>query len=249
MFKVSTVNLSPDTAAAATNYSENPLGEVSAAELVALLERLREIDPVQNAEADPQVLIAAPAGQFLIRTGQGKLLLYNARDTTEPYSELTAEQIVAQLHPVPGPSGAADETSAKLVAPAPHRGIAITILLTGLALNGYTLYSAFYSESVNVKTAVTLLIDPAELAAHGHDVVGTYATGDQNGDRVIVVTADGRVAFSEIGNTRSVNNGTDTYRLGRHDKKLCLTTIDSGIIDVTNIDTVVYYRDVYRRTK
>lgn len=249
MFKVSTVNLSADTASAAADCGENPLGEVSAAELIALLERLRAIDPAQNAEADPHLLIGAPAGQYLVRTDQGKLLLYNTREITEPYVELTAGQIVAQLDQAPSSAGATEETATPLIAPAPHRGIAIAILLAGLALNGYTLYSAFYSESVNPKTAVTLLTDPAELAAHGHDVVGTFATGDQNGDRVIVVTADGRVTFSEIGNARSVTNGTDTWRLGRHDKKLCLTTTDSGLIDVTNIDTMVYYRDTYKRTR
>jgi hypothetical protein len=249
MFKISTVNLSADTATAAADYGEQPLGELSAEELTALLERLRDIHPEQNAEADPHVLIAAPAGHFLVRTGQGKLLLYNARDHSAPYSELTAAQIVAQLHAIPAAPAATGETAASSPAPSPHRGIAVAILVAGLALNGYTLYSAFYSESVSVKTAVTLLTDPAEIVAHGHDVVGTFATGGQNGDRVIVVSADGRVAFSEIGNPRSASNTSDTYRLGRHAKRLCLSTADSGLIEVMNIDTVVYYRDVYKRTR
>ena len=249
MLHVSTVNLSADTTAAGADFGLNQLGELSAAELVVLLERLRAIDAIQNAEADPHILIAARAGNFLVRTGQGKLLLYNARDTTEPYSELTAEQIVAQVdRAVTGAPFAADDPAVP-VAPAPNRGIAIAILLAGIALNGYTLYSAFYSESVNEKPALTLLIDPAEIAAQSQAVAGTYATGSQAGDRVIVITADGKIAFSEVGNARSINNGTDAFRLGRRDKKLCLSTTDSGIVDVVNIETVIYYRDTYRRTK
>ena len=249
MLHVSTVNLSADTTAAGADFGLNQLGELSAAELVVLLERLRAIDAIQNAEADPHILIAARAGNFLVRTGQGKLLLYNARDTTEPYSELTAEQIVAQVdRAVTGAPFAADDPAVP-VAPAPNRGIAIAILLAGIALNGYTLYSAFYSESVNEKPALTLLIDPAEIAAQSQAVAGTYATGNQAGDRVIAITADGKIAFSEVGNARSINNGTDAFRLGRRDKKLCLSTTDSGIVDIVNIETVVYYRDTYRRTK
>jgi hypothetical protein len=247
MFKVTTVNLSTDATTAGPTYGENHSGDLSATQLMSLLERFRAIPAMQNAEADPHLLIAASAGRFLVRTGQGKLLLYNARDTTEPYVELTADQIVAQLERVPTGAPFAEETPPP-VAPAPHRGIAAAILIAGLALNGYTLYSAFYSESVNQKTVITLLTEPAELAARQHDVVGNYATGAQPGDRVIVVGADGRVTFSVIGDARSSSsNSDDTYRLGRRETKLCLATVESGVIDILNIDTLVYYRDTYKR--
>ncbi|MBI5766558.1 MAG: hypothetical protein HZA93_02100 [Verrucomicrobia bacterium] len=252
MFKVTTVNLSSDTTAAAPDYGESDLGELSAAQVVALLERLAAIDAIQNAEADPFVRIAAPAGHFLVRTSLGHLHLYNARDTTEPGTELTAEKIVAHLDR-PGPSGADPVAPDGADLPgriaAPGRGIAVAILLAGLALNGYTLYSAFYTESVHEKIAVTLLTDPAELAAQKQAVAGTYATGEKSGDRLISIGPDGRVTFAEIGNARSISNGSDTYRIGRREKKICLTTTDSGVIDVVNIDTVIYYRDTYRRAR
>ena len=132
---------------------------------------------------------------------------------------------------------------------APHRGIAVAILVAGLALNGYTLHSVFYVENVNARPDVTLITDAAELRMRQHDVIGTFATGGQPGDRVIAVSPDGRVAFSELGSRNGVADNSDTYRIGRRAGKLCLTTTDSGIIDARNIDTLVYYRDTYRRTK
>jgi hypothetical protein len=249
MFKVSTVNLSADTTAASSDFGLTELGELSAAELAALLDRFRALDAVQNAEADPHLFVEAPAGRFLVRTGQGRLQLYNARDNSEPAAELTADEIVTQLNRAPTSPPFAESSAPAPFAPAPHRGIAFAILFAGIALNGYTLYSAFYTESVNEKTAVTVLTDPAELTARGQEVAGTYATGNKPGDRVIAISADGRVTFSEIGNARSVNNSGDSFRLGRRNKQLCLATTDSGVIDVVNIEAIVYYRDTYRRTK
>jgi hypothetical protein len=255
MFNVSTVNLSPDVSAASPDFGKTELGLLSGDELFALLVSLRRINELESSDADAHLFIEAPAGRYLVRTGRGKLYLYNARDTTEPYAELAPEEIVAHLDRTPtrAPFAAANEplpvapSASATPAPAPHRGIAISILVAGLALNGYTLYSAFYTASVNQKPAIILLTDPAELATHQHNVVGKYVTGDQPGDRVIIIFADNTVKFSEIGVARTLNNGTDAYRLGTHDNRLCLSTVESGVIDVINADTLLYYRDTYHR--
>jgi len=253
MFTVTAVNLSSDTTRADPTFGPVELGVLTPAEFTALLARFAHLDSVQNHEADPHLLVTAAAGRFQIRTGQGRLLVYNARDTTEPYSELTAAEIVAQLdRPLTTPpfkfSASAPAAPAAPQA-APHSAIAFAILVAGLALNAYTLYSVFYTESVHTPPAVILLTEPAELAARSREVVGHYATGTQPGDRVITVTADGKVSFFELGARDGFTNGTDTYRLGRHDKKLCLLTTENGVIDIQNPDTLVYYRDTYRRTR
>lgn len=251
MFNVTTFNLAPDLRSALPGEGHTGLGELSPAEFAALLARFRELDAMQNAQADPHLIVTARAGKFLIRTGQGKLLLYDARDSTVPYAELSADEIVAQLDRTP-PTSAPPEAPAAAAnagADTPNRAIAVAILLAGLALNGYTLYSAFYTESVDEKPAVTLLTDPTEVAARLHDAVGTYATGDQPGDRVLMVTPDGKIKFLEIGARSRLSDSVDTFHLGRRDKKLCLDTMESGVIDILNIDNLVYYRDTYKRTK
>lgn len=129
----------------------------------------------------------------------------------------------------------------------PHRAIAAVILLGGLALNAYTLHSVFQVDSVHDRPAVSVITDAAELIRRGPEVVGTFATGDQTGDRILRVTAEGGITFSELGPTIGQRPDTDAYRLARRTTKICLATRRSGIVDVLNIDTMVYYGDTYRR--
>lgn len=251
MFQVVTINLSTDTTSADTAHGPIDVGELTPEEFAALLDRFRRLDPVQNQEADPHLLVTARAGKFRIRTGRGKLFLENAGGMTQPYSELTAEEIIRYLDrssSTAAPFAEDKITSAKSSA-APNRGIAAAILVAGLALNGYTLYSVFYTESVNEKPAITLVTDRAELVAHQNDVIGTFATGDQPGDRTITVDESGKIKFAEIGARTGYNDNTDTFRLGRIGKNYCLNTVDSGVVEVVNLDTLLYYRDTYKRTK
>lgn len=255
MYPVSTVNLSPDFTRADVAFGTVDLGKLSAGDLVALLERFRHLDGVGNLDAEPHVILTGRSGRFHVRTGQGKLFLYNARATLEPYAELTAAEIVTQLEresvtapPFPMGGSAASPPDARPPA-APHRFIAVAILVVGMALNGYTLYSVFYTDSVDKKPSVTLVTDAKEAAGRRQEIAGTYATGDRQGDRVIAITADGRVNFSEVGVKGGIGENKDQFKLGKRGVKYCLATTDSGVIDVLNIDTVVYYRDTYRRMR
>jgi hypothetical protein len=251
MFRVTTLNLSADTTQAGTALGHSEVGELSREQFIALLEQFRRLDPVLNQEADPQVVVVGRAGRFLVRTGREKLFLYHARDAIEPYAELTAAEIADQLDrsTVTAPPFSTAPAPEPPAPAAPHRGIAVAILVVGLLLNGYTLYSVFYTDSVTEKPVVTLLTDAKELAARRNEVVGTFATGDQPGDRAIHVQPDGRIRFFEIGSKDSVTNNTDTYQVGRHAKNFCLMTRESGVVDIGAPDTLVYFRDAYRRTK
>ena len=122
------------------------------------------------------------------------------------------------------------------------------MLTLGLILNGYILYSVFYVESVNKKVEVKLLTDADEVKAKEAALAGSYATGAKVGDRVIEVDATGQVRFYEIGAKGPINDSRDSFRIGRHDGLLCLTTAESGVVDLVG-DTLVYYKDVYQRRR
>ena len=147
-------------------------------------------------------------------------------------------------------SDAAEATPARAVEKksASHRATAFGILAAGLALNGYTLYSVTYVDSVRAKPSVKLVSEPAELAQRERELSGLFATGDQRGDRTIRIAPGGRIAFAKLGAKGGPGNGIDTFRVGHRGTRLCLATEGSGVIDVMNADTLVYYGDTYKRT-
>ncbi len=259
MYHVTTVCLSPDVTRFDPAAEPTDLGELSGADLIVLLERLRTLPVEESVEAEPHLVIVSRAGKFHVRSGHQRLFLYNARDTVEPYAELTAVEILAQLDrssataaPFAAPGQATGPVLGGAPAPrpaAPHRGIAAAILVAGLLLNAYTLYSVVYVDSVNQKADVTLITNPAEAAAREKEILGIYATGNQKGDRVITILPDRQVKFSEVGKTGPLAESTDSFEVAKRGTKICLTTKDSGAIDVLNLETVVYYRDTYRRAK
>jgi hypothetical protein len=248
MYRVTTSHLGPDarrTQAASENMDR---GDLSQAELAVLLDAFVDIDPADNEEHDPHIVIVGRGAKLIVRTSRGRLQVYDVRDHAAPALEMSVPGILQRLdktlettspfaveEPQPPPS-------------APHRGIAFAMLVVGLALNGYILYSVFYVESVNKKVEVRLLTDATEIKAKEDTLAGLYATGAKTGDRVIEVDALGQARFYEIGAKGPINDSKDTYQIGRHDGTLCLNTDESGVIDLVG-DTLVYYRDVYQRRK
>jgi hypothetical protein len=247
MYRVTTFNLGPDGRRGSTTSEEMDRGPMTAAELGELLEAFTEIDAVQNEDLDPQIMIAVHGIKLVIRTSRGRLQVYDGKNPEAPAQELTVREIFGRLDQLPASPQRAPSPSERTPS-APHRGIAFVMLLVGLALNAYILYSVFYVESVNKKPDIVLITDADEARARQAALVGTYATGSRTGDRVIEVEPDNHVRFYEVGAKGPINDSRDSYRLGRHDGLLCLSTAENGVIDLVG-DTLVYYRDVYQRRR
>jgi hypothetical protein len=249
MYRVSTNHLGPDGRRASETNESVDRGDMSAAEFTTLLDAFCEIDAVENEDFDPSIVAAGRGAKLIIRTSRGRLQVYDIRDHSAPAVETTVAGLLERLDRIPetrSPFG--DLEPEQPVPTAPHRGIAFAMLVVGLALNGYILYSVFYVESVNKKPEVTLITDADEIKTRDAAVAGLYATGNHTGDRVIEVLASGQMRFYEIGAKGPINDTKDTYRFGRHDGLLCLSTVESGVVDLVG-DTLVYYRDVYQRRK
>ncbi|MEY4816600.1 MAG: hypothetical protein RLZZ162_3673 [Verrucomicrobiota bacterium] len=251
MFTVTSVHLSADTSSADSRLGPSELGLLTPDELRSLLDQLRRIESPQPNVTDPHLVVTSAAGRFIIRTSQGNLFLHNARDTTEPSGLLSPEEIVAQLDSqiTQAPFAVPSTPPASNSKGASHYAIVLSLVFAGLALNSYTLYSVFNIESVAQLPAVVVLTDLNERTTRGRDAIGSYATGSRSGDRVITIISDGKIRFSERGSPDAISINTDTFRLGRHDKRLCLLTAESGVVDFVNPDTLLYYGDTYRRSK
>lgn len=248
MYRVTTTNLGPDGRRVRAAGEDMDRGDMSAADLKVLLDAFTGIDPVDNEEYDPHVVVAGRGAKLSIRTSRGRLQVYDARDQSAPASEMSVAAILARLDKVAESRSPIPKVEDQPPPTAPHRGIAFAMLIVGLALNGYILYSVFYVESVNKKVEVKLITDADEVRTRENALAGTYATGSRTGDRVIDVDAAGHVHFYEIGAKGPINDFKDDYRIGRHDGLLCLTTNDSGVVDMVG-DTLVYFKDVYQRRR
>lgn len=123
------------------------------------------------------------------------------------------------------------------------------MLLGASGLVSWTLVRATKYPSVNAPGVVLAFSTPTETAAHLHDVVGTFATGNQPGDRVIVVAADRRVMFQILGPLKETLALTDSFRLGKRGDHADLVTQHSGTIAQDDIDHLTYCGDSYERTK
>jgi hypothetical protein len=246
MYRVTTTHLGPDGRRANPANESTDRGELSATEFTVLLDAFCEIDAVDNEEYDPNIVAAGRGAKLIIRTSRGRLQVYDSRDHSAPGIEMSVAQLFERLDRMPDTQTPFADGAEQPPPTAPHRGIAFAMLIVGLALNGYILYSVFYVESVNKKPEVTLITDTDEVKTREMAIAGIYATGTHTGDRVIEVDATGQVHFFEIGAKGPINDTRDSYRFGRHDGLLCLSTEESGIVDLVG-DTLVYYKDVYLR--
>ncbi len=100
-----------------------------------------------------------------------------------------------------------------------------------------------------LRSALALLTDANEIQQLSRNFTGTFQTGDNPGDRAIVIAADGTVRFIEFATRNRQTESRDTYQIGRHAGKLCFSTTDNGVVEVSNPDALIYYRDIYRRVK
>jgi hypothetical protein len=247
MYRVTTSRLGPDARRVRPGSEDKDRGDMTAAELTVLLDAFIEIDAADNEEHDPHIVVAGRGAKLIVRTSRGRLQVYDVRDHAAPAAEMSVAGLIERLDRVEtnSPFAPVEDQPAPT---APHRGIAFAMLALGLVLNGYILYSVFYVESVNKKVEVMLLTDADEVKAKEIALAGIYATGAKVGDRVIEVDANGGVRFYEVGAKGPINDSRDTYRVGRHDGLLCITTAESGVVDLVG-DALVYYKDVYQRRR
>jgi hypothetical protein len=264
MYQVSTVHLTADATRADPAVDVVDRGVLSAGELVLLLERFQELDLPGDHAAGPYIEVLGASGKCRIRTRGKKLFLEDARASAESCAELTPSEIIIQLERnvvtlapfgVPPLAVAPLGEAAKDPADQPRTRssfqpvIAAAILAASLLLNGHTVYSVSRIERVNRKPDAILLTDATEISGRRSEIAGTYVTGNQPGDRVITVQPDGRLEFSEVGRKSGTGATSAAYQIGRQGKKICLVTGDDDLILVANIDTLVCYRDTYRRKR
>jgi hypothetical protein len=110
MYRVTTSRLGPDGRRINPASEDTDRGEMSAADLTILLDAFVEIDPADNEEHDPHIVVAGRGAKLIIRTSRGRLQVYDVRDHAAPAVEMTVAGIIERLDlvetssPFPGPT-------------------------------------------------------------------------------------------------------------------------------------------------
>jgi len=256
MPKVCTYNLSEDFKDASTEHGLRELGEVTSDDVQAVLEWFLLIDPVRNMEAEPYITIENGSTKVSIKLSGGKLFMTHARASEQGSMVVEISEVLQTIsasaghtpphipdHQQPHQSGDIRKSSSRL-----NQGIGLTMLLLGLALNGYTVYSAFYIDSVHRDPPITLISDPDQLDERRRLLTGTYSTGSEAGDRVITLFPDGRINIQEFGNKGRIRRQiSKEYLPGNSEGRLLLRVKPHGCIEVVNRDTLLFFGDTYRR--
>lgn len=123
------------------------------------------------------------------------------------------------------------------------------LLLASALLLTRTIRRAVHVDRVNMPPPLTAIHDPRELAARKHDVVGTFATGTEPGDRVMILRHDGRIHFYPRGAEHTLFDTRDTYHVARDGRHVVVVTSHRGIIHVIDIDHLEYFGDTYERVR
>jgi hypothetical protein len=260
-YYVTLVNLAPDARLADSSLGRGQATKYSAAELGHLLTAFCELDAIQNVSADPEIHVHHGAERHIVRTGQKRLLLYNARDNTQPAHVLTTAEILAVFDgsksratpPVAAapaaPSGAVADTGIPVAYESPARRGHVALILIALAC-------AVIAGIVGLRIAQrqprasddVVLLPAAERTAAGRTVEGVYVTGSNPGDRGIVIGPTGAIRFFQLKAGAAPTMAHDTWRPGRRDKTLCLAITDLGtVVEIVDRNTVLYRGERYRR--
>ncbi|MBI5771529.1 MAG: hypothetical protein HZA93_27395 [Verrucomicrobia bacterium] len=266
MFNVTVVNLTADARHAAIHSGPCPLGQLSADELVGLLQTFAEIDPVENNDADPEIRVEQRRQRFVIRTAQKKLFLHNPRDLNEPAYVVSAREIIEELDgtaaarrtppPFAYPTDAAQASGGSAfpqeIAPTPlpgPRSRPIGLIALVFVLAGYVAYAELTRHREGQAPALTPLT-ATELAAEEPALTGAYMTGAEPGQHGIVVLGSGKLELFQVNARGGPGTVHGTYQLGRKDGGLRLATDQpGGMIAVSSRDTLEFCGETYKRVR
>jgi hypothetical protein len=261
-YNVTLVNLAPDARAVAA-LAHVELRAVDPAALADLLRNFCEIDPIENAVADTEIRVQVRHENYILRTEQKRLILYDVhrRDlpaliltvgeamreldgTASAARNLTIQQARADAAPVDAP-GTVLPVRPPPPAPSTPRVIGLAVT-AGLLLAAIIWLAAPFTGGGNPPGFAP--VESAELGRLHTSLTGVYLTGSEPGQHGIVIMAPGEMKLFELAAVEAPRVVYAGYRPGRIGARLCLATDQpGGIIEVTADGNLLYCGEVYQR--
>ncbi|MCX6953393.1 MAG: hypothetical protein NTV51_14675 [Verrucomicrobia bacterium] len=262
MFRTTLTNLDLEAAHASPDYGKECLGELAAHEVVVLLDRFCQLDPAENARAEPEIVFESRRSKYVVRTGMGQLHVYDPRRPLEPALVLTALQLLAELDgtaaaartrpPFPLADDPQPEPTLPFVQPKPVSALRVwhrvTLSAATILLTGYLVYTPRSAASPGPAEAFEPIAHEPEAETTRSAMAGVYMTGSQAGHHGIALAADGTMKLFQLNAQSTPSLIRDTFRVGRIDGKIAvLGHQPGGAMRLTDPTTLTFCGETYRR--
>lgn len=251
-FDVTLHHLSSDGQQAGAQFPDLDLAKISPEKLRILLEAIAKIAAKCEFPTVPELRIAGPHGRFLVQAKNGQVRV-TSWSTKAGSADLTPERIFALVMGRDAPEGeAGPEREIKIISfGGPSRRWALVVLVLAiLATNGITAW-LLTRPPTPLPTAVLPryeLVSPEKAKRVFADYAGVYETGGNSGDRSLTITDDGRLKWVRFGPQRSEAEKHDlTAQAAESGGRAVLVAANSGMIELRDPITLVYFGDTYRR--
>lgn len=256
------VNLDDHAAHASPELGRSVLGDLRHDRVQTLLERFKALDPIENVDADPEIILEHRQRRLVVRTGQGRLQLHDPRNPLEPALLLSPAEIIAELDGSAAAersrtvSAAAEFAEAARVAepltppPAPALNAAWRLGL-GATAAGLALYLAWALPLWTAARPATVfepLTEEQESESRRQEISGVYMTGNRPGAHGIAVSPDGSIKIFQLNAEGVPSLIQDSYEVGRVRGLLALRTSQaSEPLLQTGRHTLTFFGEAYQR--
>lgn len=263
MYSVILVNLSADArSVAALAHVERR--NVAPAELEVLLRNFCAIDPMENAVADTEIRVQVRNEHYLLRSAQGKLILYDAHRRELPAQILSIAEAMRELDgtatsarhrvilqaraeaaPASVPSGPAMPVGEPPPAPSRPRLLVLSVAAVWLLAAVLWLAAPF---AVDRTPPGFVSVEAVERTRLHAALTGVYLTGTEPGQHGIVIMGPGEMKLFELAAVEAPRVVYAGYRPGRIGARLCLATDQpGGVVEVAADGGLVYCGETYKR--
>jgi hypothetical protein len=223
------INLDDQARRASPELGRTTLGELQPDSVQALLERFQSIDPIENVEADPEIILEYRQRRQIVRTGQGRLQLYDPRNLLEPALQLSPAEIIAELDGSAAAARSRAVTAAAEIAeaaraeeplipppvPALNPAWRLTLITTAAVLAAYLVFSLQPWTSGQPETHFEPIATEQEATLIREEIAGVYMTGNQPGSHGISLSPDGAMKIFQLNAEGVPSLIQDSYEVGR----------------------------------
>ena len=261
VFSVTLHHLAPGAKAAGLAYPDVPLPAVNAAQLRDLLYSMSEVAARLTIyePSTPEIRVKTDRDSYVIRTCYRRLsfvgyeTLLRGEDHSANYilSTITGMAEPAKAAPKIERFASASPADASRGTPGPAgripRWVKITVLAVLIIACNATAVWMLLRPTPTLAPHYDLLADPESLALLAK-VAGEYRTGNQPGDRRLVIDPDGTLHLAKFGPQQAILD--ETMRSARGAVvagRTALITSDSSVLAIKDADAVILYGSVYRR--